>query len=145
MPVKKIVDTEMQELYIKAAIVGTLIVLGVATAFALNRKQKTPPSAAKPQTQKEEILGGETKLKTDTKTVNYSKTPDYKKLETQTKNVVDQVIQGTQTTVQNVLGQTAEKAKEVVVQSASQGIVSQIEKLPKDQQEELKNNICKPN
>lgn len=57
-----------------------------------------------------------------------------------TKNIV---IAAAQKEVSNVLGIATQSVGKMVVKNASQVLLQQIQKLPKEQREEIKNALCK--
>lgn len=110
-----------------------LLFFGALITFSFvvfGQKKDNPKKAPRPRA---EILGEETK----------SPVQDLANLGQQAETTVVEAAQDVQKTTGQVLGTVTGSAANFVVENAGESLFTQIEKLPAQQQEEIKQKICK--
>jgi len=134
MAIRQFTTNSISSLVIKVVLVAGLTVGGVLTINKMVHKKSST---------NEKVLSAETAKK------------DQKQETTGEKNkAINQFVQDTKSTINDVLGETtkvlldtasnsAQKAEDYLIQTAVDKVMDQLDKLPEKQQEEIKKEICK--
>ncbi|MCX7955513.1 MAG: hypothetical protein N2593_00145 [Patescibacteria group bacterium] len=125
-------DNKRTTIFLKAIFLLTLIITGILIDKIFLNKKTT---SEKPQ-----VLGEEKKIekpKTDFFQENIKKTEE---------KIIDfgeQVLGEASSFVKNTQEKVASSVSDIIYRTSLEPIVNQIEKLPKDQQEKIKDQVCK--
>lgn len=132
--VPKVKKKENSESSLQFKLLALLIfaVLTIAFAYAV-KTRKTEVQKPKPIPD-EQVLGGE---------IHKTPVEDFQNLSSTVQTGLDQAKEAAQDGLESVLGAATESATRFVLENTAGSIATQINKLPENQKEELKQQICK--
>jgi hypothetical protein len=129
MKIKPLEKKENQLIKIKLALLSSLIISALIFSFFIKKPIKNNPS------KKENVLGVEESLP-DVNQIS-------KEILNETTNYINQITSNVTDATSNVASQAGNTISSLIYDTAVKPIIDQIQRLPKDQQEKVKEQICK--